>query len=705
VVRTVRVRLELDRDSFKQGLRDSAASMRTFDGDVKTLGKDAERTGVELKQTGTQVGKLGDDVKRSSRDVTVLTRSLDDSRKSLRDLGDEYKKTGAVELDRYRSLTSELRKLERAKRDLDRLGGNNQSGLLGGTLGKGLNALSGGAAIPSGMWQWLGTGAMAAAPAIGAAVNAGILLGVGSGGLAAGIVGALQDPRVKASWSDFGGFLKSGLADASTGFQAPMLQSVIIIRAAMSRMFTDLGHSLDLLGPVLTHLASGVAGLFTNMSPGLNNALRAAVPIMDALAAQLPKLGSAMSFFFDQMAAGGPGATRFFNDLMSTVEGTIGLVGVLTASLSKMYDVLRPQMSAAGLLGPTGALLDYIEADKKKKTADDDAAQAAADHRVAMTDEAFAAGQAKMSIDQLNAAIDAEVSKELAAHNAHLQLNQSLLDLTASVKENGTSLDDTTAAGIANSNAILRGAAAAEADRVATLARTGSTEAATAAFDADMAKLYAHADALHFDRGKVDALAGSVRSIPHESAIDIQLRGDKVAEDDIRTYKNFLNSIPTSKTTYIDVVQRHSTVGGPTAFARGGVVAYAQGGVEDYKMSLRTDYTARSGLLKPSNPGTILAGEPSTGGEVFGPRLGVSHERGLQLAGVLAGWHGGMVVRAGPMGGGGGGGTVVNNSFTINAGMGTDGTALGRQIADALRPYIRSSGGGNVQVALGKRGA
>jgi hypothetical protein len=36
-----------------------------------------------------------------------------------------------------------------------------------------------------------------------------------------------------------------------------------------------------------------------------------------------------------------------------------------------------------------------------------------------MTDEAFAAQQAKMSIDQLNAAIDKEVSTALAAHNAH----------------------------------------------------------------------------------------------------------------------------------------------------------------------------------------------------------------------------------------------------------------------------------------------
>jgi hypothetical protein len=76
VVRTVRVRLELEDNAFKQSLRDDATAMRTFDGEVRTLGRDAERTGIELKSTGGQVGKLGDDVKKSSRDVDGFTESV-----------------------------------------------------------------------------------------------------------------------------------------------------------------------------------------------------------------------------------------------------------------------------------------------------------------------------------------------------------------------------------------------------------------------------------------------------------------------------------------------------------------------------------------------------------------------------------------------------------------------------------------------------
>jgi hypothetical protein len=85
-VRTVRVRLELDRTDFKQGLRDAAAETRTFDGEVKTLGESAEKTGVELKDSSTSAKKLGDDAKSSARDVDAMGTSM-------RKTGDESKKT------------------------------------------------------------------------------------------------------------------------------------------------------------------------------------------------------------------------------------------------------------------------------------------------------------------------------------------------------------------------------------------------------------------------------------------------------------------------------------------------------------------------------------------------------------------------------------------------------------------------------------
>jgi uncharacterized protein YoxC len=104
VVRTVRVRLELDRNDYKQGLRDAANDMRTFDAEVKTLGRDTERTSVNLKDTSTTARKLGDDVKKSSRDVDALGTSA-------KKLGDEVEKTGNKVRKSVSAVGSDVEKL------------------------------------------------------------------------------------------------------------------------------------------------------------------------------------------------------------------------------------------------------------------------------------------------------------------------------------------------------------------------------------------------------------------------------------------------------------------------------------------------------------------------------------------------------------------------------------------------------------------
>jgi hypothetical protein len=50
----------------------------------------------------------------------------------------------------------------------------------------------------------------------------------------------------------------------------------------------------------------------------------------------------------------------------------------------------------------------------------------------------------------------------------------------------------------------------------------------------------------------------------------------------------------------------------------------------------------------------------------------------------------GSVPSMGPRGSVGGGGTVIN--LNVNAGMGTDGAEVGRQIVEAVRKYERRSG-------------
>jgi hypothetical protein len=585
-------------------------------------------TADDLDKLGNKADDAGKKFSGMAKESSHLDEEIAKSKARIRELGEEFDRTGSKELfPQLRKERGNLVNLEKIKKDLQQAGEEAGPGFVQGLF----NSISGTA--PTGLVQWLVAGAVAAAPAVGAAVNAGVLLGLGGGALAAGIAGALQDPEVKATWSDFGDFLKSGLADAADSFVQPMEAAAVTLRGDLSQVFTVLSHDLDVLAPSLTRVADGLGGFLVNMLPGLDNALQAAGPLLNALGDELPNLGTSISFFFDQIAQGGPGAVSFFKDLMTATEATIGTLGLVTSSLAKFYDVFREgtvhdQLEASGLMGWLEPLVADIQ---KKKQADQDGAQAAANHRARMTDEAFAAQQAKMSIDQLSAAIDKEVSASLAAKNTHLAFNQALIDLHKSQQQNGKDLHDNTEAGIANQQAILRAAAAAEADRQSVLQQTGSVQQATGVFDDHMRQVYATAAALGFDKQQTDALIGSVKSIPHESSTDIQLKGANVAEDDIRTYKNYLNQIPGSVTTYVNTVYQETNLGfigqsyrpAPVGAQRyGGVVPAAQG--------------LLSGVLPPRNPGTlVLAGEPGTKGEVFTPLAGISQQKAMGLASVI----------------------------------------------------------------------
>jgi hypothetical protein len=745
VVRTVRVRLELDRDSFKQGLRDSAASMRTFDGEVKTLGKDAERTGVELKDTGAKAKQLGDDVKRSSREVTNLGRDLETARGKLRDLGDEYKRSGNVELQHYKSLTGEVRKLERARRDLDKLGGQDQGqGLLGGVLGQGLSSVSG--LAPTGIVQWLVGAAVLAAPAMGAAISAGVLLGVGGGTLAGGIIAAAKDPAVKGAFTSLGTEVAGDLGRASQVFVRPLVDSADIFRAAWADVGPQISHDFDMVAPAITHLSAGVAGFAHNVMPGFNASVAASVPLLNQLGDDtLPRMGSAIGQFFQAISQGGPGAQAFFRDLTTGADLSVKQLGGVTLALTKMYDVMRSggqgdnifekmsHSATSAVLGGTfnawttglekldgGAKKAGDSVKRLKEAADASTADAIGriGFQAGFTGDELSKLSGKISATALSTdSLAGKMSDKLlgsmmSLDQATLGFAQSQNQLIDATSRNGTELDIATDKGQANRQAIL-GVVAANIRNYDALIQAGAgADFAAAQYDDNTRSLEEQLRQAHFTQGAIDDLIGKYRGVPATVDTDIKTYGLQEAINSLDDAIRLANNLD-GRVSVITIEERHritySADTPPSQFfkglAHGGVVSYAQGGVHDYKMSLRPDYTARSGLLKPSNPGTILAGEPSTGGEVFGPRLGVSHERGLQLAGVLAGWHGGMVVRAGPMGTGGGTASVTNVNVTVNAGMGADGMAVGRQIAEVLRPYIRSSGGGNVQVALGKRGA
>jgi hypothetical protein len=395
VVRTVRVRLELDRNDYKQGLRDAAGDTRTFDGEVRGLGKDAERTGVELKQTATEARKLGDDVKRSSREVDGLGNSLgktseqtrktrdettglgketdrtrtkvvtlaeeiDKTRNGLRDLGAEFERTGQVDVGKFRQLTDELERLRRVQQDLD-VKGRKGGGLLGSLFGSSISnslikeveqtGLQAGELFSQGFlsaaFNVLKAGgpvlipaAAALVAAVGAMFTGAALAGTGVGAIAVGLALQFSDPRVRGAASDLATYLKSQLTEATSSFAPRAAAGFAALQREAGPFLASLREGLTSLAPYVANLLARLGEGLGKLGPGLGHALQAAGPVLEQLGRDLPMLMAAFGSFFDQIAQGAQGGTEALHALLFIIASLISGSGLLLHAFSAAFDAM-----------------------------------------------------------------------------------------------------------------------------------------------------------------------------------------------------------------------------------------------------------------------------------------------------------------------------------------------------------------------------
>jgi hypothetical protein len=265
VVRTVRVRLELEDNDFKQGLRDDAAALRTFDAEVQGLGKDAERTGVELKQSASEVRGLGDDVKKSSRDVDSMGTSA-------KKLGEEVQKTKVKIGDLGKDSKGELGGLVDEFDKAGRKGGRALTDGLTDSL-RDFKAQSG-AILPATIAVAITEGA----PVIGAALSAAILTGLGLTGLAAGIALTIGDPQIKVAGKQLSGEIGMWLEDTAVAhFREPMLESMALLGAGFEKLEPRIQRVFAGLAPELEGLTDGLVQM-ADRAPGSDTRQRPAGP-------------------------------------------------------------------------------------------------------------------------------------------------------------------------------------------------------------------------------------------------------------------------------------------------------------------------------------------------------------------------------------------------------------------------------------------
>lgn len=764
--RRASVSLELRASQFKAEATMAEAKVEGLDRSVEKLDRsitkippDAAKAAAAMKLLGDESGKAGlklENLGKSSTSMGLLDERIVHTRGELRKLADEFNRTGdAGTLQRLFKTGDELKDLERFRKRLVTWASGTGT-IAAQEFTKNFSGAAQGAlstpALGPALIAALVAAAVAAGPAVAAALNGALLAGVGLGGVALGIVGQVHDPAVKAAFVGLANDFMTELSADTASFRAPLIGAAATFGDALRDALRGIDFSklADAVGP----LARGLAGLVTNLN--LGRLFADAVPLVQELAEYLPAVGQALGDMFHEMA-GSEGAAQGLRMLLATVIGAIELFGILIRTLSDTYawlNRLGDNVSSfvADLTRGIPLLGDFAEAVHDVNHW----LRFGSDATTLLGRSLLEAGDsARMSVDDLKSASDAwkDVNADLglvtqtatslpatmdavshAMHGtaigmvsdldlvsltmsqvtgqleqqvfgaimgvaqANIAWHQSLLDVNEAAKQNGTTLADNTKEGLSNQLAILGMVQGNQQLYQANIASGMSADGARQQYEQNHDQMVRSAVAAGYNANEVHGLTDAYRGVPRTAETEIIAHGIRQVLDAINDLIWQL-ALLNGKSATVDVYYRTHGMPAPSS-GDSHLNFMAHGGIR---------HAAHGLIVGPSDPGTLI-GEPQTGGEALIPLRGISRSSAMGLSQAVGNAYGFDVVQRGPdyssmrPASMGGYGSVSNIYLTVNAGLGTNGAEVGRQIADRLRPFI-SSHGGNVQAALGKRGA
>lgn len=262
-----------------------------------------------------------------------------------------------------------------------------------------------------------------AAPMIGAALAAGILLGLGGGVLVAGIISAVKDPKVSSAFDGLKTRAEKAFKNFGTPFKEPLIRAAKTFGDTIDRLAPAFERMGRKVAPLIDKLAPALAEMAEKAMPGIERAVEAAVPLFEALADQLPAIGAAVGDFFDSIADSGPGAILIFKLLLDNTTNMIVGIGQAIEILSKTFHLMaRAVLSATSTV--LGAIVSVTGVAAKIPGPMQRAWQAANE----------GARNAKRSVDNMKASLNAVPSRKSVvvvaetggAHSAIQKLQDSL---------------------------------------------------------------------------------------------------------------------------------------------------------------------------------------------------------------------------------------------------------------------------------------
>lgn len=508
MARQLRLDVDSDASGARRGLDATARAVDKVADQTRELGRSFVYAAGAAGRAASSIDRVGDQARTSAAEAKVLARALDDVGDQARQAGRAMDGIGSGGLA-GKSLLTGLD--SEAAKEGAQVATTFASAIEGGLM----EAFKG---LPPEAQAAIGGGIVAAiavaAPAIGSAVSAALLLGVGGGGLAAGIALAANNANVQRAFSGLGEHLLVGLREAAKPFQAELVASANIFGKVFNDSLPDIKGIFATLSQAVQPLAAGLAGLVRSALPGIRRAAEAAVPLFRELARQMPQIGATLSRFFDQLALTGPGAVETFKQLLFVVQGLILVFGdwlVQMAAAAQLIgainDALIPIGNTAHVLsGPlTGSLEDVGKS-------------------------AEGAGRAvrkfKLDLDEL-------FGRQMSAREAAIAYEQAIDDLAEGFKKGSGALDINNQKGRDNLTLVDASINAARQKLKADLDAAGGSkaaiDAANQAYQNEINRIRDVLRHLGLNEKEIDNLIGKANSIPRDVTIDVGLVGAAAA--------------------------------------------------------------------------------------------------------------------------------------------------------------------------------
>jgi hypothetical protein len=759
VVRKAKVELEADVAKFIPGMEGAAKAtdnvrdkVKDTDEQLKKIPPDAAKASAAMKLLGEDAGRAGlklQDLGKSSTSMGMLDQRILRTRGELKRLSEEFDRTGnAGTLRQIFKSGDELKDLERLRKRLaGALTEGGQEGSKGvlaamqGVLGTPvLGPITAGALI---------AGAVIAAPLVGAALGGAVSGAFALGGIFAGALTELKtDARVQAAGHDFLAWLGSEWKQGTASFAGPLMDAFSILKTDLAGPLRDLRQDFSYLAPYVRDFAMYLGAAAEKFMPGFNRMIQSSGPILTELGHGIVMVADGLNIMFDEISKGGKGEVEALDVTFRVLGGTLAAVGFFVRAMANSFDWITQveakvtdfQQSVFGwipLLGDyfrkaheiwSGVANSFDDAGPSISVVArsvnevvnslDDLARASdawkdvnaglslvtqtatalpvvldgVSHAMHGTAIGMVTDLDKVDItmNQLAGQLEQQVfGAIMGVAQANIAWHQSLLGVNEAVKQNGTTLKDNTKEGLANQLAVLGMVQANEQVYQANIASGMSADQARQAYEQNHDTMVKGAISAGFNAKEVHGLTDAYRGVPGTAQTEIIAKGLRSVVDAINDLIWQL-ALLDGKSATVDVYYR--THGMPAPSSGSSQLNFmAHGGIRKAAMGM---------FIPPSDPGTVLTGEPQTGGEVLIPMRGASNAAALgQMA---LGGYGLDVVPRGHRAGGWSGASVTNINLTVNAGMGTDGYRVGRQVAAALRPFVERSGG-SVQQAVMRR--